>query len=68
MNFKIEKGIKLNGRYNTITGFLRSMKTGESFVCALKKRSSMLVLARQAGLRIATRKTSAAKVRVWRTA
>jgi hypothetical protein len=71
MTIKIEKGIPLperGGRKGGLSDAVRSMDIGDSFVLPLAKRNGLAHLAVRLGVKLATRKEGADKVRVWRTA
>jgi hypothetical protein len=51
-----------------ITGVLRSMKVGDSFVTALENRTSATSAAPRLNIKVTTRKISETEVRVWRIA
>jgi hypothetical protein len=71
MTIKIEKGIprpERSGRKGGLSDAVRSMDIGDSFVLPLAKRNGLSPLAIRLGVKLATRKEGADKVRVWRTA
>lgn len=68
MNIKIEHGIPItkcstDGEWIKL---VKSMKTGDSFVCSRKQRVCVLTSAWRQGIKLVSRKISDTECRVWR--
>lgn len=68
MSFVIEKGVPIPVGFTAgITGILRSMEVGDSFVIASHHRGRLHADAGRLGIKLTTRKEKEGFVRVWRT-
>ncbi len=65
--FKIdEEPVERNIGYGSITGFLKSLDIGQSFVCPKSEAAKACVIGNQAGLKMSRKKISADEYRIWR--
>jgi len=62
---KVEKGVPMPSSAS-MTGKIRSLKIGDSFVVPRYKAPSMWGLAKRAGIKIAQRSISETEARIWR--
>lgn len=72
MNIQIEKGVPIPDRHHSfthgMTGAIRSMAIGDSFVIPKEQRTSVINCSRASGAKLSVRKISDTEVRVWRVA
>lgn len=72
MNIQIEKGVPIPDRNHSVThgmtGAIRSMAIGDSFVMPKQQRTSVTNCARAAGAKVSIRKISDTEIRVWSVA